>query len=708
MAEPGRYDELDLRLYRGAADGFQLEVRFTDPDPENQAQRAPKNGATALDPAELLPLQLDPEAYGKALAAQLFADPEVRGEYAQARVAAEAGGRHLRLRLVIDPGAAELHGLRFELLRDPVTGERLATSERILFFRFLGSQDWRPVKLRRKAELSALVAVAAPSDVENYKLAPVDLEGEIGRAREGLGDLATAVLGRDEPLTLERLMAGLRAGVDILYLVCHGVLLRGQEPWLFLQDEEGKVARVSGTALAERIRELADPPRLAVLASCESGGTADGATQSALAPALSVAGIPAILAMQGKISMETVKRAIPVFFTELRKDGQIDRALAVARGAVRDRADAWMPALYLRLKSGRIWYEPGFAGGAGSSGDFARWKSICRRVRQGKFIPIVGPDLGERILGTTRELAGRLADAEGFPLAPEDKTDLAKVAQYVAISQDREYAQGALLGQLRHQALEHCAGLLGGEAGERSLPDLLDAALLATRRDPEDPLRILADLPGSIYLTAAADTLLFKSLKAAGREPAVLFSSWRPSADSHPTEPRPAAEPTRERPVVYQVFGVFAKPDSLVLTEDDFFDFLIATATYKLIPTVVRGSLTESSLLFLGFRLDSWTFRVLFRLIMTLEGAADLKQFSHVGVQIDPEENSRADAERARRYLESYFGADRGAGSGRGEPRIDLYWGTAADFLAELARQLAAQPDEAAPAAQAGEADGWF
>jgi hypothetical protein len=708
MSAPPAYDELDLRLSRIQPDAFQVELRFTDSDPENQAQRAPSSGPAALDLGELLENQGDPDEYGRILARQLFADEAVRGEFLAVRAATEARGRQLRLRLEVAPSAAELQGLRFELLRDPHSGERLATSERIVFFRFLASQDWRPVRLRRKAELKVLLAVAAPADLAAYKLSAIDRDHEIALARQALGGLAVTEVPREERVTLDNLLAHLRGGVDLLYLVSHGALPRGKEPVLFLEDEAGQVARVSGNRLAECVRELPEPPLLVVLASCESGGTADGTTQSALAPALAVAGVPAIVAMQSKISVETVTRVMTVFFTELCKDGQIDRALAVARGTVRDRADAWMPALYLRLKSGRIWYEPGFAGAAGAGGDFARWKSICRRVRQGKFIPIVGPDLGERILGTSRELAGRLAEAEGFPLAPEDKTDLAKVAQYVAISQDREYAQGALLGQLRHQALEHCAGLLGGEAGLRSLPDLLDAALLATRRDPEDPLRILADLPGSIYLTAAADTLLFKSLKAAGREPSLLFSSWRPSADSHPTEPRPAAEPSRERPVVYQVFGVFGKPESLVLTEDDFFDFLIATATYKLIPTVVRGSLTESSLLFLGFRLDSWTFRVLFRLIMTLEGAADLKQFSHVGVQIDPEENSRADAERARRYLESYFGADRGAGSGRGEPRIDLYWGTAADFLAELARQLAAQPDEAAPAAQGGDADGWF
>ena len=59
--------------------------------------------------------------------------------------------------------------------------------------------------------------------------------------------------------------------------------------------------------------------------------------------------------MQGKISMETVKTAMPVFFSELLKDGQIDRAMAVARGRVRERTDSWMPALFLRLKGGRIW-----------------------------------------------------------------------------------------------------------------------------------------------------------------------------------------------------------------------------------------------------------------------------------------------------------------------------------------------------------------
>lgn len=63
------------------------------------------------------------------------------------------------------------------------------------------------------------------------------------------------------------------------------------------------------------------------------------AAQSSLAPRLAEAGVSAVVAMQGKISMTTIEQAMPVFFKELLDDGQIDRALAVARAKVRERAD---------------------------------------------------------------------------------------------------------------------------------------------------------------------------------------------------------------------------------------------------------------------------------------------------------------------------------------------------------------------------------
>lgn len=687
---PTLYPELEVGLSRSSDEAYQVELRFSDPESEGEVP--PEKGLAALDLAELLSLQQDPRAYGETLATQLFAGERVRGLYSRVKTAVEASGRFLRLRLLVGPAVPELHGLRWELLRDPETRAPLATSEKTFFSRFMASQDWRPVKLRRRADLKALIAVAAPSNLAKYNLADVDLDGEIARAREGLGDIPATVLGREEPLTLERLAAGLRSGADVLYLVCHGALIRGQVPWLFLQDDAGEVSRVEGSALAERIRELQDPPRLAVLASCESGGMANGATQAALAPRLAEAGVTAVIAMQGQVTMETVKKLVPVFFSELAKDGHIDRALAVARGTVRDRADAWMPVLYLRLKSGRIWYEPGFAG---EEDAFKKWRSIAGSVRAGCCVPILGPDVGEHLYGTARERADQLAAEHGFPLEPQDRSDLAKVTQYLAVTESRKYARDAVDQQLRAEIRRRLPAL----ADE---PKLFEAAIRSQTGD-DDPLRILASLGTAVYVTASADPLLFFALRAAERPPRMLYCRWRKTRDNHPAEPAYEGVPKPESPVVYYPFGV-ARPgeeDSLVLTEDDYLDYLIAAAEYKLIPAVVRGTLVRSSLLFLGFTLSDLSFRVLFRLIMSLDGSSQLGDYAHVGVQVDPEAHNLSDVERAREYLEEYFG------TGRDSPRIDIYWGTAADFLKELRDQLATLDSEDAPSAASEVEDEW-
>jgi hypothetical protein len=688
-----RYAELEIGFQRITAGDHQVELRFTDP--LSEAAVPAERGSAALDAAVLLALQDDPRTYGEALTAQFFAEERVRSFYLRARTAVEASERCLRLRLVIGPSAPELHGLRWELLRDPETGEPLATSEKILFSRFLVSQDWRPVRLRRRAALRALIAVAAPSDCASYRLAEVDRDGEIARARRGLGDIQVTTLGGErEPLTLERLVAGLREGADIVYLVSHGALVRGQVPWLFLQDEEGKIARVEGAALAERLRELPDPPRLMVLASCESGGTANGATQAALAPRLAEAGVTAVVAMQGQITMETVEKAMPVFFSELGKDGQIDRALAVARGTVREHADSWMPMLSMRLKSGRIWYEPGFADEPGEAEQITRWRAIADSVRLGRCVPVLGPELGEHFYGGTRERANRLAAAHGFPLEPNDRSDLAKVTQYLAVTQSHQYARNAVADQLKAEIRRRHPGL---ENEPRPFEAIARRAQGEATQD--DPFRILAGLSLPLYVTASPDPLLLLTLAIADRRPKALFCKWRRTRDSHPSVPPYEEEPRPESPVVYYPFGVSRAGEeaSLVLTEDDFLDYLIAAAEYKLIPTVVSGTLVRSSLLFLGFNLDDLELRVLFRLIMSLEGSGQLGDHAHVGVQIDPELYSLIDVERAREYLEEYFG------SGRDAPRIDIYWGTAADFLKELREHL--RDSAAAPAASAGEGE---
>ncbi|NNJ12814.1 hypothetical protein EKD04_021035 [Chloroflexales bacterium ZM16-3] len=44
------------------------------------------------------------------------------------------------------------------------------------------------------------------------------------------------------------------------------------------------------------------------------------------------------------------------------------------------------------------------------------------------------------------------------------------------------------------------------------------------------------------------------------------------------------------------------------------------TSDPRLIPEEIRAALVETAMLFLGFRMDDWNFRVLFRSVISKEG----------------------------------------------------------------------------------------
>jgi hypothetical protein len=140
--------------------------------------------------------------------------------------------------------------------------------------------------------------------------------------------------------------------------------------------------------------------------------------------------------------------------------------------------------------------------------------------------------------------------------------------------------------------------------------------------------------------------------------------------------------PTVTEPLVYYLFGQLSKPPSLVLTEDDYFDYLVGTASNKtLIPDAVVGKQSQSQLLFLGFQTDAWNFRVLLRSIQKQRLRQDLDDendwsYKHIAVQLDPEEERLINPIRAQKWLEKFFGAPAN--------KIGIYKGTSEDFLKEL------------------------
>jgi hypothetical protein len=679
MAQPV---DLEIGLHRRDGQTWTVELQCTRSDQDVDVRLVRDGPSFELE--ELRRHASDVVAYGRLLTDTLFAVDDVRQQFAMARAAAESQDLPLRLRLFVGPNAPELHDVRWETLRDPDRDAALLTDEQMLFSRYLSSMDWRPVGVRPRAALRALLVIANPSDLDTYqpggrRLAPVDVAGERERSAAALYPIEVTDLASNGRATLDELVAYLRdqRGYDILYLICHGFLARG-EPQILLETGAGTVARVPGSALAERLHDLRTRPRLVVLASCQSAGhgaelrSDDEGALAALGPRLAEAGIPAVLAMQGNISMQTMAELVPVFFRELRSDGHIDRALAVARSAVRDRPDWSVPVLFMRLKSGRIWYSPGF------SEAFDKWPALFADIRQGRCTPILGPSLNDGLIGTREEIAWKWASTYHFPLAPHARGDLAEVAQYLATSLNYRFPRESLREHLRAELFERYH--LPDELHDASLDELVKAAGERRRAvDPAEPHAALAALPFPLYVTSDPADLLPAALTVQGKDPQVELCRWSDDVEWPQSiyQLTPDYRPEVGRPLVYHLFGHLAHPDTVALTTEDYDDFLIGvTSNRDLIPAVVRRALSDSALLFLGYRIDQVDFRVLFRSLMRQQGRGRRRRYAHVAVQIDPEESTTLEPERARRYMQEYFGgAD-----------ISIYWGSVESFVRELQR----------------------
>jgi hypothetical protein len=671
-----KFADLEISLHRTDAKTWQVDFRYSQPDSDADIRLGPGEQALAnFDLDRLSGLLDDPKEYSTQLTRMLFQSESLRTAFAQAKASAFNQNAPLRLRLFVGASAPELHNVCWELLSDPHDATPIATDTNVLFSRYLSSLDWRPVRLRPRGDLKALVVVANPSNLSNYKLSEIDVEAEIARATTGLGNITTIMLPDIiQRASLANIIAKMRSyQVDILYLLCHGILANGQ-PVLMLENDKGELEKISGTELLIRFKELEIRPRLVVLLSCQSSGRPGENALSALGPRLAEIGIPAVLAMQNDLTMETAKKFMPDFFKELQRDGQIDRAVSIARGVVRHRPDAWVPVLITRLKSGRLWYTPGFGE---SNKKFDKFPSILQSIRHESCTPILGAGLTEPLFGSLSEIARRWAEQFHYPMMPHERESLPQVAQYLTVNQSPQFPFDELEEVLK-KSIQKKRGATASPIG-----DTLEAhirVLGAEQRisNPSEAHKLLAELPLPVYITTNPDTLLEDALLEKSRKPVSMLCPWNEYIEQTQADFDPDYLPSFERPLVFHLFGRWDTPDSLVLTEDNYFDFLIGVTKNKnLIPELVRRKLSDSGLLFLGFQTEEWNFRVLYRSIWAQEGRNRRKRYTHIAAQIEPEDDRILEPVRARLYLEQYFGgAD-----------INIYWGSPSEFLEELSQQ---------------------
>ncbi len=346
------------------------------------AGKAPSNAVPFRVPPELLDRRgcyLTHAEYGKRLSAAVFdSNVEINNTMQRALGARKAlASQALRLRISCDDDRIQsLHWETLQLNGAPLFMDGVALSRYISPSPQATSLQGLGQRSSSRSALRALIFIANPQGIENLedsdsppdtdapKLAPILIDQECELAKKLLQSnekdggirIDTEFLGSPGNGTLEALRLKLSEGegFDLLYLLCHGSF-DSKGPHLYLENKR-KGGPVQPCKPEDLVTGLANPPRLVVLASCESAGTGNAVangkipfwSQAALGPQLARAGVRAVIAMQGKILISTARHFVRGFFSDLCKHGRVDRALAVARAnmPVLCPHDYWMPVLF--------------------------------------------------------------------------------------------------------------------------------------------------------------------------------------------------------------------------------------------------------------------------------------------------------------------------------------------------------------------------
>lgn len=241
------------------------------------------------------------------------------------------------------------------------------------------------------------------------------------------------------------------------------------------------------------------------------------------------------------------------------------------------------------------------------------YQAIWNSLRGGRVVPFLGagaslvgrdPSAAWRYPGATwlptgNDLRGYLAGLAGLDLPPESSVDLATVAQYYT------YAVGHL---------DLCASLHDIFVGPYQFGEVH---------------KFLAHVPSPLLvMTTNYDDFVERAFKDSGKSYDLIIHQTNdgPNAGSVAYwahgETEPVFVPPKEveidlahTSVIYKMHGSVTPSssplESFVITEDDYIDFLVRMASQTPIPAMITEAIRARHLLFLGYGLADWNFRVM-------------------------------------------------------------------------------------------------
>ncbi len=279
------------------------------------------------------------------------------------------------------------------------------------------------------------------------------------------------------------------------------------------------------------------------------------------------------------------------------------------------------------------------------------WDILIRAIKMGRCTPFIGAGACCGVLPLGAEIARKWAAENDYPF--KDSDNLIKVAQFLAVENYPMFPKDEIVQMFDNS---------------KASPDFSNKS---------EPHRLLADLPLPVYLTSNYDDFMTRALVERHRDAKREICRWNTLTRTEPSKFDGGYQPTVANPVVFHLHGHTGLTSSIVLTEDDYFDFLVNVSRDPLlIPPRIQQVLTETSVLFIGYGLADWNFRVI------LQGLSRFIEKglgrTHIAVMIPPTvPDSEKQQQKAQAYLSAYY------------QNIDVKvcWATASEFCAELRKR---------------------
>ncbi|MEM7371141.1 MAG: SIR2 family protein [Bacteroidota bacterium] len=140
----------------------------------------------------------------------------------------------------------------------------------------------------------------------------------------------------------------------------------------------------------------------------------------------------------------------------------------------------------------------------------------------------------------------------------------------------------------------------------KTLSDLTRTAY--SQDNPHEVYSKLSCIPLPLIISTSPDMLIHTAFDQQGIGHQFAHYNYKKN-------PELETAPTKEMPLIYNLFGRLDDEDSLVLTHDSLFDFIFSILSSKPLPLPLKEKIVDAyNLIFLGFDFESWYMKILLRL----------------------------------------------------------------------------------------------